>query len=199
LSAIATGDGRIHSSYRRSRLSSYDCDNTMDFLLDNEIIYRVHDNLYFTSPFVRFWFAFVSPYFKGIKQKDYKEVENAFAKISNNFISLVFHQLSMEVLKKHFYTDDYLRKIYPYYDNNIQIDIFAKTKTNKTIIGVCKYSNSKMKKTELNTLKEKSSSLGIKADMYVFFSKKGFSSEFKTLKSEKIKLFKLNEFSTLLD
>ena len=36
--------------------------------------------LYFASPFVRFWFAFVSPYFKGIKQGDYKEVESSFAK-----------------------------------------------------------------------------------------------------------------------
>ena len=198
LTAIATGDGRIHSSYRRSRLSAYDGDNAMDFLLGNEIIYRVHDNLYFSSPFVRFWFAFVSPFFKGIKQGDYKEAESSFAKTADNFISLVFNQLSMEVLKKHFYGGDYLKKIYPYYDNGSEIDIFAKTKTNKIIVGTCKYNNSKMNKKELSSLKEKASSLGIEADMFVFFAKKGFSSEFKALRSEEIKLFRLNNFSTLL-
>ncbi len=199
LSAVATGDGRIRSSFRRSRLSAYDYDESLDFLIESGIVHKVQDNLYFISPFVRFWFAFVSPFFKGINQGDYKEVNSSFSKTSDNFISLVFNQLSMEVLKKNFYESDYLRKIYPYYDKDTSIDIFAKTKTNKVIIGSCKYNNSKMTKKELTSLKEKELALGIKADIYVFFSKKGFSSEFKALKSDEIKLFKLNNFSTLLE
>ena len=86
LTAIATGDGRAHSAVKRSRLGKVDGYRIIDNLCEDEMLVRVSssaktknedvevsDKLYFPSPFLRFWFAFISPYFKGIKAGEYGE------------------------------------------------------------------------------------------------------------------------------
>ncbi|OHD87607.1 MAG: ATPase, partial [Sulfuricurvum sp. RIFCSPLOWO2_12_43_5] len=166
LSAVAMGDGRVHSALKRARISRNEGENAIDTLCGKNIIKtefplesppdsdeKVDEKLNFNTPFMRFWFAFVSPYFKTIKEGDFKEVKEQFNNRKSEFYELTFKKLSMELMKKSF-KDDPIVEIGSYWDRNTQIDILAKTASGKIIAGICKYSNSKAKKSELTRLKE---------------------------------------------
>jgi len=211
LSACATGDGRIFSSYKRARLSRDEGDEALHALLKSELIcteYSIErplreeddnsDKLSYLSPFMRFWFAFVSPYYKTIKEGDFSEVIKAFTNREQGFSDFIFEKLSYALLKQSM-AHDAIVEIGGYWDKNTQIDLVAKTKSNKRIIGTCKYTNTKMKKTELTRLKEKCALAELEADMFVLFSKNGFSSELKALKSDTLKLFTLKSFKPLVE
>ncbi len=212
LSAIALGDGREHAVFKRARVSTGDGEKIVDELVADGIITSqkakpmghlnieqgtLSDKLYFQSPFVRFWFGFVSPFFKGIKEGNYDEVKERFDNRFSEFLNLIFIQLSQELLKQKFDGDDWLNDVRSYWDKDIELDIMAKTKSGKLIVGSCRYSNSKVKKSELTSLQEKCKISGINADIFVLFSKKGFSNELKLLKSENLKLFSVKNFKSL--
>ena len=76
--------------------------------------------------------------------------------------------------------------------------LVAKTTSGKIIAGNCKYITSKLKKNELNKVKEDSNSIDLKVDIYVLFSKNGFSNELKSQKSDTLKLFTPKSFKLLL-
>jgi len=86
-----------------------------------------------------------------------------------------------------------------YWDEENEIDIYIKTKSKKIIIGSSKYTNSKIKKNELSKIQEKAKKLGIKADMFVIFSKKGFSNELKSLKGENLKLYSIKNLKSMVE
>ena len=135
--------------------------------------------------------------FKGIKEGDYREIKERFANNKDEFFNLIFEQLSLELLKVSL--DESFVDLSSYWDSDVTIDIYAKTKSKKTIAGTCKYSNTKMKKSELTKLQDKCSQANIKADIFVLVSKAGFSSELKSLKSDSIKLFTLKNFKKLVE
>jgi len=209
LSAIALGDGRVHSALKHANVDNEVGTKAIDELLKIGIItkekprvmssneYNVSNKLHFNSPFMRFWFAFVSPIFKGIKAGDYKEIEDRFNKRIAEFEGYIFEQLSREFLRASF-VDDALVENGSYWDKDVEIDIFAKSKSKKVIVGSCKYSSSKIKKSELTKLQERSQKAGIKADIFVLFTKSGFSSELKSLKSDTVRLYTLKNFKSLL-
>ena len=159
---------------------------------------NLSNRLYFKSPFLRFWFGFVAPLFKGIKEGDFDEVKERFDKRFADFKNLIFIELSKELLKYTF-KDDFLSDVRTYWDKNIELDIIAKTKSKKLIVVSCRYSNSKVKKSELNALKEKCKLSHIKPDIFVIISKKGFSSELKALKGEDLKLLTIKGFKSLVE
>jgi len=207
------GDGKTHSSYKRAKIDKDVGDDAVKVLQEKSIIRvekakniftswsenEVVDNrLYFITPFHRFWFAFISPLFKGIRDGEYKEVKQRFLNNKTEFVQHTFIELSQEVLKLNF-KDDKIVEIGSYWDRNSELDIFAKTKKGKTIVGSCKYTNSKIKKSELNRLHDICNSAKIEADIFVIFSKKGFSSELKALKGENLKLFTLKNFKSLVE
>jgi hypothetical protein len=147
---------------------------------------------------MRFWFAFVSPLFKGIRDGDYKEVKTRFENREREFIQLTYIELSHEFLKQNF-KEDKIVEIGTYWDRDTELDIYATTASGKTVVGSCKYTKAKVKKSELTKLQEACVTAKIEADIFVLFSKKGFSSEFRSLKSESIKLFTLKHFKSLLE
>lgn len=211
LSACATGDRRIYSSYKKARLSREEGNEALHALLHSGIISREYslerpmreeddnsDKLNFISPFMRFWFAFVSPYYKTIKENDFSEVEKAFTNREQGFSDLIFEKLCQAFLTQSF-TEDPITQMGGYWDKNAQIDILAKTKSGKVIAGSCKYTNAKVKKTELTKLKEQLENAELEADTLVIFSKNGFSSELKALKSENVKLFSLKSLKPLVE
>ncbi|MEA2092254.1 MAG: DUF234 domain-containing protein, partial [Campylobacterota bacterium] len=159
--------------------------------------YKISDKLLFNAPFIRFWFAFVSPLFKGVKEGNYKEVQERFENRRADFVNLVFEQLSLELLKLEF-KDDPIVESGSYWDRDVEIDIYAKTASGKRVVGSCRYSNSKVKKSELTKLQEKCAIAKIEPDIYLISSKKGFSSELKSLKGENLKLYTLKNFRSLL-
>lgn len=214
LSAIAMGDGRTHSSYKRAKLEQSIGDKAVEELVQRGIIYvekpkkeftswaedeKIDNKLYFTTPFLRFWFAFISPLFKGIRDKNYTEVKQRWENRKAEFTDLIFTQLSYELIKQNFAQKDKITDISSYWDKRIELDIYAKTKSNKTIAGVCKYTNAKVKKSELTKLQELCKEADINADIFVIVSKKGFSSELKSLKGESLKLYTLKNFKKLVE
>jgi len=213
LTGIAMGDGKTHTAFKRANTSKDVGQNAIDELCDTGIIRlqkgskhftswekdeSVSNKLFFTSPFLRFWFAFVSPIFKGIRDGDYKELTQRFENRESEFMQLTFVELSHELVKLHF-IDDPIVEIGTYWDNDIEIDIFAKTESGKTVIGTCKYTNAKLKKNSLTLLQESAKKANIEADITILISKKGFSNELKSLKGENLKLFNIKSFKNLVN
>ena len=98
-----------------------------------------------------------------------------------------------------FYKEDELVKLGKYWDNNSSIDLLAKTKSGKIIAGSCKYTNTKIKKNELNKLMDNCKKIGLEVDVFVLFSKVGYSNELKALKNDQIKLFNAKSLKLLID
>ena len=205
LSASALGDRRTNSSFKRASFSFDDGMDLVEELRDkgfiklercSEDVY-VSDKILFNTPFLRFWFAFISPIFKSIRDKEYKEFFEIWENRKTEFTNLVFEQLSHEFIKKTF-TEDKIYNIGRYWDDDREIDLVAKTKSGKKIVGLCKYTDKKLKKSELSKLKELSVQAQIKPDIYVLFAKKGYTSELKALKSETVLLFTCRNFKVLI-
>ncbi len=206
LSGAASGDRRTHSSFKRAKVAYNDGMDCIEDLLDLGIIKLepsfthnyVADKILFTSPFVRFWFAFVSPLFRGIKNGNYDEFYNSFTNKKMEFTQLMFEQLCHEFVKLYF-QDEKIYNIGRYWDDKTEINLLAKTKADKIIAGSCKYTNSKIKKNELTKLKENCQNAGVTPDTFIIFSKKGYSSELKSLKGEKLKLFTCRNLKALIE
>lgn len=212
LSGIATGDGRMHSAFKRARLSEADGTALLESLCKSGIIERqsapvqsrswieenrVDDRLRFTSPFLRFWFAFVSPIFKGIRDGDFAEAKTRFENRWQEFVELPFRELSMELLKSGF-DEDPVVEIGSYWDANVEIDILAKTASGTVIAAACKHGGAKLKKSELTRLREKCAQARIDPDICVLVARGGFSNELKSLKGGTLRLLGIRNFKSLL-
>ncbi len=214
LSAIAMGDGKTHASYKRAKLEKSVGDKAVEELTERGIIRiekpkkeftswtdneKLDNKLYFTTPFLRFWFAFVSPLFKGIRDGDYSEVKKRWENREAEFTNLIFTQLSYELLQFVFSEQDPIIEISSYWDKEAEFEIFAKTQSGKIIVGSTKYTNAKIKKSELTRLQELAKKANIDADIFVIISKKGFSSELKSLKGENLRLYTAKNFKLLTE
>ena len=212
LTGLAIGDRRTNSAFKKAKVSFDDGIEKIDELCDLKVLklekslqklsslddqYTVSEKLLFTTPFARFWFAFISPIFKGIKDGNYEEFNKKYSNRKVEFVNLVFEQLSHELIKLSI-GDKNIKQIGRYWDDDLDIDLLVRTKDGKTIAGVCKYTNSKVKKSELNILKDKCKKVKIDVDMFVMFSKKGYSNELKSLKGDTLKLYTVKSFSQLV-
>lgn len=214
LTGIAMGDGQVHTAYKRANTSKEVGDKAVEDLCESGIIklqkskkiftswaeedgQKISNKLFFTSPFLRFWFAFVSPLFKGVRDGDFKEVKERFQNRESEFVQLTFTQLSHEFIKINS-KEDPIKEISTYWDNELEIDIYATTVSGKVIVGACKYTNTKVKKNVLTSLEEDCKKAKIKADIFVLFSKNGFSSELKSKKGESLRLYTPKSFKGLL-
>lgn len=211
LSALALGDRREYSAYRRADLSRKEGEESAAFLIKFGLITRqasqadpvdeteeVSDRLIFTAPFLRFWFSCVSPYYKGIKEGDFAEMKAKWENTKASFFDPIYEGLVIALVKQSF-KEDWVAKIGSYWDKNTEIEILGKTKGDKVIAGSCKYAKAKANKSELSRLQEKCAKAALKPDIYVIFSKSGFSSEFKKEKSDTLKLYMLKNLKTLMD
>jgi len=210
LSAIATGDRREHAAFRKTKVSRKDGEEAIDFLMDNDLLEMdkpqlrtdknadISNKLHFTLPFMRFWFSSISPYYKGIKDGDYTEVKAQFENRKQEFSKYIYERLVLELIKINF-SDDPIERIGSYWDSSVEIDIFAKTKSGKTVAGSWKFSKSKANKSELTKLKEKSIEAGLNVDKFIIFSKNGFSKELKSEKSETLMLLSFKNFNKLIE
>ena len=83
LNGLALGDRRTNSAFKRAKISFDNGIDKIDELVDLRVLklekslhklsniedkYTVSEKLLFTTPFTRFWFAFISPIFKVIKE-----------------------------------------------------------------------------------------------------------------------------------
>ena len=223
LTGIALGDRRTHSAYKRAHISEHTGAPVLEYLCRSGIIslepsrekpplkeypnqklkkevekHQISDKLNFVSPFMRFWFSFVAPLHRGIEKGEYAEIRERFDNRGHRFSSLVFEKLSIELLKQ-VSSKDPIVEISSYWDRNVEIDILAKTVSGQTIVAECKYTNTKVNKSELTKLIEKCTLANIKADHYVLFSKRGFSNELVSLQDPTLSLYTLDDFKLLLE
>ena len=204
LSAIAMSDGKAHAVYKRARVEESIGEKAIETLIERGLIRLkrckgADDKFAFTLPFLRFWFAFVSPLFKGIRDGEYTEVKERWQAYENEFTHPVFTELSHTLLRK-LMKDEQIMEMGEYWKNDgLTLDIYANTKDKKRIIGSCKYTNAKIKKSELSKINTMADEANITADVVVIVAKKGFSKELKALKSEQLRLFTLKNFKTLVE
>lgn len=125
------GDRRINSAFKRADLDyeeAIDCiddledlqfiteETSMDFLTNQFEENESADKLLFTTPFLRFWFAFVSPLYKGIARENYDECFKKFDNYQAEFMDFIFEQLCHEYTKEIF-SDDEIEEIGRYWDD----------------------------------------------------------------------------------
>jgi len=214
LSAIATGDRREYSAFKKVNIGREQGEEVIDFLIKDGFLTfdrsvekpvnekdNISDKLLFVVPFMRFWFAVISPTYKSIREGDYKEVKERWSHMKANFSILIYDQLVLEMMKQGFkdaFEGDPIVAIGSYWDKNVDIDILIKRKSGTLIAGVSKYARSKANKSELTKLREKCSQAELDVDTFVIFSKNKFSSELKKEKGEKVQLFSLRNLTGLI-
>lgn len=215
LTAMAIGDRREHSAFKKVNIGREKGEEVIDFLIkdgflkfDKSVEKPVNENdgisdkLHFVTPFMRFWFAMVSPTYKGIKEGDYSEVKARWSGMKAEFATLIYQQLILELVQLSFkaeFEGDPIVSIGSYYDKNVEIDILAKRKSGSLLAGTCKYGKQKANKAELTKLKENCTKAELKVETFVLFSKNKFSSELKKEKGENVHLFSLRNLAKLMD
>ena len=215
LSAIATGDRREYSAFKKVNIGREDGEEVIDFLIKDGFLKfdrsvekpvdeknGISDKFLFETPFMRFWFAVVSPTYKSIKEGDYTEVKKRWDGMKSEFSTLIYHQLVLELVELSFkeeFEGDAIVSIGSYYDKNVEIDILAKRKSGSYLAGSCKYGKQKANKSELTRLKENCAKAELEVETFVLFSKNKFSSELKKEKGGNVRLFSLRNLAKLID
>ena len=215
LTAIATGDRREHSAFKKVNVGREEGEEVIDFLIKDGFLKfdrsvekpvdekdGISDKLLFITPFMRFWFAVISPTYKSIKEGDYDEVTKRWDGMRAEFTTLIYHQLLLELLElslKDEFEGDAIESIGSYYDKNVEIDILIKRKSGALLAGACKYGKQKMNKSELTKLKEDCDKAELDVDTFILYSKNKFSSELKKEKGEHVRLFSLRNLAKLMD
>ncbi|PHS37465.1 MAG: hypothetical protein COB07_10710 [Sulfurovum sp.] len=222
LVAIARGDGKIYSALRKAKLSESVGEKIVQELVSLNVLkvensreaplrvhpkhklkkeqrsYRVQDKLRFVQPFMRFWFGFVTYYRKDLALGKGDAFLENFEKHYERLRSLVYEQLCDALLVEHYVDKGFIVSSGSYWNIHSEFDILAVTKGKKLILGECKYKDRKVCKNELTKLKTKALESGIKVDVYVLFSKSGFSNELLSNKDENLLLFDLNDLKVLV-
>jgi len=222
LVAVARGDGKYYSVLRKAKLSESVGARIVDELISLNVLtveysresplrthpkhklpkdqraYRIQDKLRFTQPFMRFWFGFVTYYRKDLALGTGEKFLENFEKHYERLRSLVYEQLCNDLLLDYYEHKEPLISSGSYWNIYSEFDILAVTKSKKIILGECKYKDRTVCKNELTKLKQKAAESGIKVDVYVLFSKSGFSKELLGMKDEKLLLFDLNDLQVLL-
>ena len=221
LVSIARGDGRLSNVFRKARVGDALGLRLLNELKELGIIefeesredplkkypnqklekslrsYKIEPKVYFKKPFHRFWFGFVEPYHKELNAGNSKRFFENFEKHFSRLHSFVFEQLSQELLNLHY--DNKLTINGNYWDKHSEFDIWATHKDGRQILGECKYTSRHVCKSELRKLIAKAETSELEIDVFVLFSKSGFSNELKNSTSKDLLLFELEDFRKLLD
>lgn len=221
LNALAVGDRRIFSAFKRAGLNNGNGGAALKYLQERGVVeveysrethpkelqesklkrelarHRISDKVLFTQPYLRFWFYFIAPHRKEIEAGDYNNFFESFNEKQNQYTSLVFEELS-ELLLNYNLRDAQILSSGSYWDMNMEIDILTLTDDGSIYVAECKWTNHKVNKKELNKLEDKCEKLGISPTQIVFFSKRGFSKELDSMASKDIALYKAKDFKALL-
>jgi len=222
LRALAIGDRRIFSAFNRAGLNNANGGSALNYLQEKDLIqieysreeparslnpkgklkrevarHRISHKVLFTKPFIRFWFYFIAPYIKEIKEQEYKNFFKNFSEKQNSYTSLVFEELS-EILLNYHIRDAQVLSSGSYWDARIEIDILSITNDEHSFVGECKWTNHKVTKKELHKLQEKCERLDLKPTQIALFSKRGFSKELKSLQGKELALYSSKDFEALV-
>ncbi len=215
LSVIALGESHEDAVFKKGRVGRDKGEEAMDYLemksllkFDTSVEKPLKssdgksDRVFFELPFMRFWFAVISPYYKSIAEGDFSEFEEKWSSLRGNFSIMLSNLLVLELVKQSFaetFADDPIVSIGSYYDKQIQIEVLAKRKSGKMLAGECKYSKKEAKMNMLTSLKEKCQKAELNVTDYVLFSKNGFTQELENCEDANVTLLSHTHLSSLLD
>ena len=198
LTGVAQGDGR--TAFKRANVSPVEGIRAVEAMceagfLRTEACFKNPDQerLSFTLPFFRFWFAFVSPLFKGISQGDYAEFSQRFAQQKSEFSQRTFEQLAQLLLLESL---PEAMSVRAFWNSSLYVPLVLTCKDKSTLVGTFKHSAQKMKKSDLSALQALAKNANITADGYVLVAKGGFSSELKN--HPNVHLFTLKHLKLLM-
>ncbi|MCW8838325.1 MAG: DUF234 domain-containing protein [Thiovulaceae bacterium] len=221
LNALAVGDRRIFSAFKRAGLNNGNGGAALKYLQERGVVeveysrethqkelqetklkrelarHRISDKVLFTYPYLRFWFYFIIPYIREIKEGNYINFFESFNEKQNQYTSLIFEELS-ELLLNYNLRDSQILSSGSYWDMNLEIDILTLTDNGSVYVAECKWTNHKVNKKELNKLEDKCEKLGIAPTQILLFSKRGFSKELESMAGKEIALYKAKDFKALL-
>ena len=160
--------------------------------------YKIEDKIKFSKPFYRFWFTFIAPNKKAIKEGKTDILKEIITRGFDKYVSFSFEELSNELIKKIYENNRYI-ETGSYWERNKEIDMLAKISKNGFIAGECKWKNQKVCKNILNKLQKKCEGMDFEIESYALFSKSGFSKELLNNRYDKILLFDLKSFERLYD
>ena len=222
LTALATGDRRIFSAFNKAHLNNANGGAALNYLEEKGLIqieysreeparslnpkgklkrevarHRISHKVLFCKPFIRFWFYFIAPHIREIKEKNYDKFMKNFETKQNSYTSLVFEELS-EVLLNYHLRDSQILSSGSYWDAKIEIDILTITDDEKSYVAECKWKNHKITKKEFHKLIDKCEKLDIKPTQIILFSKRGFSKELLGMQSKELALYSCKDFEALV-
>ena len=214
LSIIALGENHEDTVFKKGRVGRDKGEEAMDYLemksllkFDNSVEKPLKsadgksDRVLFELPFMRFWFATVSPYYKSISTGDFSEFEEKWNQLRGNFSIFLSNLLVLELVNQTVaakFSDDPIVSIGSYYDKHTHIEVLAKRKSGKMLAGACKYSKDAAKANMLETLKKKCEKAELDVADYVLFSKNGFTTEVVESKEDHTTLLDGEDLSLLL-
>jgi len=215
LSLVASGVEHEHDAFKKAKIGKDKGEEAIDYLEQKSLITfdlslekpldekdDKSDRLLFRLPFMRFWFAFVSPSYQNIEKENFNECLLHYKKVQAHFpillSNLLIRDLVAQSLRKKF-EDDPIVSIGSYYDKKNYIPILAKRKSGKMLAGACKYAKIPAKMLMIQNLKTLCEKSELKIENIILFSKNGFDTELENMKDEKLSLFSEKEISSLLD
>ena len=224
LTAVARGDGKMHGVFRQARLGEKVGGAIVDEMVHRGVLrleesreaplrphpgrpirkelrrYRIQGKIRFRRPFDRFWFGFVEPFRRELEHGESGAFMENYRLHRERAFSLVFEQLSNDLLELHFARKhDPLLSKGSYWDRHSEFDLLAHTREGRLILGECKYTGRPVSAGELKKLREKAETSGIRADLFALFSRCGFSRELRQRQERDLLLFELKDFEVLLE
>ena len=216
LSTFATGDRKIESAIKKSFFKESQGYDALQNLIDKNMVYkelsreklppkthpkqkrkkelrryRIQNKIRFAKPFVRFWYRYIYPSLELLESGQVEKVASFIMSDLDNFVSLTFEELSNALLKERF---PQAISSGSYWDRRIELDILLELPDGETVVGECKWKNSKICKKTLTSLQKKASISGFRPRYFALFSKSGFSHELLKQRREDLLLFDLEDF-----
>ncbi len=215
LTLIALGTEHEHDAFSKARIGKDRGEEAVDYLVKKSLLRFdlstekplgesdwKSDRLLFSLPFMRFWFATVSPHYRSIAEGNFDEWRQKWAQQKENFAILLSNLLVRDLVKQSFgarVTNDPIAAIGSYYDKHTHIEILAVTKSGRMLAGACKYSREPAKANMLTTLRQKCQTSQLDIDEYILFSKNGFTTEAAEEKDTTVTLLSGEHLASLLD
>ncbi|EAJ0348643.1 DUF234 domain-containing protein [Campylobacter lari] len=155
--------------------------------------YNIQDKVVFKNQGLRFFFYFIYPKLNLIAMKKYNELIELIQENLEKYQSFAFELLCKEFLAKKLKVD----QVYSFWNYYHEIDLYYH-ENNFCVLGEVKFKERKICKNILNILKSKAKQLQIQPNLYVLFSKSGFSKELILNKERNLLLYTLEDFQFLI-
>jgi len=215
LSIIALGTEHEHDAFKKAKVGRDRGEEAIDYLEKKSLLRfdlsveepakesdRLSDRLLFRLPFMRFWFAAISPYYQSISAGDFTEFIEKWQQLKGNFSialsNLLIRDLVVQGIKNSD-SDDPIVTIGSYYAKQVHMEMLALHKSGKLLAGECKYSQKPAQPNMIKALKERGEKAALDVSDYVLFSKHGFSPEVEQMSGDEMTLYTQKDLALLLD